>query len=407
VLIFHASEAAIAPSGLLAVTIAGLVVGNLKSPVDEDLREFKDQLTVLMVGAVFILLAADVALDDVWALGWAGAAVLGTLILVVRPAAVWLASRGSGLSWRERLFLAATAPRGIVAAAIASIAAGVVSAGGGSEGLALRALVFLVIAGPVITAGVLARPLASALGQRLPARDRVAILGAQGLGLALAQELTRAGQSIVLIDADPQRCRVAEAAALPVIFGDGLNERTLRRVPIELVGTAVGLTFNDHLNSQFVALARGTFGVPTGLVSVEALEGEQLPQHVARLGADVLFEGAHDQERWDVRWRQGDVEIVRAEWTGAEPAETPAAASDAPVQPSADNRVMLTLERKGQIAPMARSEKRRAGDIAAIAIYRRERDAAIEALSADGWTVLPASRETTAGGDDSAAAARV
>ncbi len=71
VLLFHAGDALLAPSGLLAVTVAGLVVGNVKSPVDDDLREFKDQLTVLMIGAVFILLAAGIALKDIWALGWA------------------------------------------------------------------------------------------------------------------------------------------------------------------------------------------------------------------------------------------------------------------------------------------------------------------------------------------------
>ena len=392
VLIFHASEAAIAPSGLLAVTVAGLVVGNLKSPVDDDLREFKDQLTVLMVGAVFILLAADVTLTDVWALGWRGTAILATLMLFVRPAAVWIASRGSDLSARERIFLAATAPRGIVAAAIASLAAEVVIAGGGTEGHELRALVFLVIAGTVITAGIVARPLASALGLRLPTRDRVAILGAQGLGLALARELTAAGQIVTLIDADPQRCRAAEAAGLSVIFGDALADRTLRRIPIEHVGTAVGVTFNDHLNSQFVALACGTFGVKKGLVSVEALDGERLPQHVSRHGADVLFDGAHDQERWDVRWRQGDVEVVRASWS--EPAapreieENPAGPAAPPVRPPADVAVVLTIDRKGQVSPMALSEKRRAGDVAAIAVYRRDRDAAVEGLAASGWTVI-------------------
>ncbi|HEX6209952.1 MAG TPA: cation:proton antiporter, partial [Methylomirabilota bacterium] len=78
-LLFFLAENVVSQSGLLAVTSAGLVVGNLGSAVDEDLREFKDQLTVLMIGAIFILLAADIGLRDVMALGWPGLVVLLSL----------------------------------------------------------------------------------------------------------------------------------------------------------------------------------------------------------------------------------------------------------------------------------------------------------------------------------------
>jgi NhaP-type Na+/H+ or K+/H+ antiporter len=174
VLLFHLSDYLTAPSGLLAVTVAGLVVGNLKSPVDEGLREFKDQMTALMIGAVFVLLAADVALSDIRALGWKGIAVLTTLVLVVRPAAVWLATWNAEILDRERAFIAAIAPRGIVAAAIASLTAGTLSARAVSGGTELRALVFLVIAGTVIAAGVAAWPLAacSGSGSRLAIESR-------------------------------------------------------------------------------------------------------------------------------------------------------------------------------------------------------------------------------------------
>lgn len=123
-LLFHFAEHVMSPSGLLAVTVAGLLVGNLKSPVDEDLREFKDQMTVLLIGTIFILLAADVGLDELRALGWQGAGVLMTLVLIVRPIGAWLATRGTEMSAKERLFVGAIAPRGIVAAAIASLTAG-------------------------------------------------------------------------------------------------------------------------------------------------------------------------------------------------------------------------------------------------------------------------------------------
>jgi NhaP-type Na+/H+ or K+/H+ antiporter len=387
VLLFHASDFLLAPSGLLAVTVAGLVVGNVKSPVDEDLREFKDQLTVLMIGAVFILLAAGIALEDVWALGWGGVAVLATLMLIVRPVAVWLATRGADVSPKEQAFLSAIAPRGIVAAAIASLTARSIGEEAAQQGVELRALVFLVIAGPVLAAGVIAWPLANRLGLRRRTRDRIAILGAQGLGLALAHEMIAAGESLVIIDADPQRCRAAEKQGFPVIFGDGLQERTLRRIPIEDVGTAIGATFNDNLNSQFVHLARHTFGVTRGLVSVDTLDGQRAPEHVLKHGADVLFDGGHDQEQWDVRFRHDEVEIARFRWMDDRPSD---AGAERAGDPGQELFVILALVRGERIMPMSMQLRPKTDDEAIVALFRREREAAVARLQARGWHPAPA-----------------
>jgi NhaP-type Na+/H+ or K+/H+ antiporter len=388
VLLFHASDALVAPSGLLAVTVAGLVVGNVKSPMDDDLREFKDQLTVLMIGVVFILLAADIAVGDIWALGLSGVGVLATLMLVVRPASVWISTVGTGLSWREQVFLAAIAPRGIVAAAIASLTARAISGEAAAQSAELRALVFLVIAGTVVTAGVVALPLASLLRLRRPRRDRVAVLGAQGLGMAAAQALQTAGQSVVVLDADPQRCRQAEQAGLTVVYGNALQERTLLRVPIEDVGTALGATFNDNLNSQFVGLARHTFGVGRGLVSVQALDGGKVPEHVRRNDGDVLFEGPHDQEQWDVRWRHRDVDLVNIQYSGP---HTSGTTNDATVPASQELFVILTHVRAGKVQAMslALAQALKIGDAATAAVYRREHEAALEMLQQRGWVLAP------------------
>ena len=384
VAIFHLSDYVLAPSGLLAVTVAGLVVGNMKTRVDEDLREFKDQLTVLMIGALFVLLAADIGLVEVTSLGWGGAAVLASLILVVRPLSVLIATAGTGMQPKELLFISMIAPRGIVAAAVASITAGILNADGIPGGTELRALVFLVIAGTVLFAGAAAWPLGSLLGLRLPGRNRVAILGAQGLGIALGRELRDAGHTVVFIDADPQRCRVVEAEGFTVVFGDALHERTLRRVPIELVGTAIGATFNDNLNSQFAGLARESFGVTHALVGVDSFDSGTPPQHVDRHGADVLFDGPHDQERWDVRWRQKQVEIVHGTWIDVDRAD----ADGENVRRSRAERelfVVLTIGRGTRTMPASFALAPRAGDTAAIALYTGNRDEALEAMASAGW----------------------
>jgi len=175
-LLYAGSEALLSHSGVLAVTVAGVVVGNTRSPVERDLREFKDQLTVMLIGLLFILLAADVRFAEVRALGWAGLAVVMALIFVVRPFGVWLCTLGSDLDRGERFFLAWVAPRGIVAAAIASLVAADLERAGLEGGAELRALVFLTIAVTVTLAGFSAGPVGNFLGVRLRQRDTVAIL---------------------------------------------------------------------------------------------------------------------------------------------------------------------------------------------------------------------------------------
>ncbi len=415
ILLFHGADHMVAYSGILAVTVAGVIVGNLDTPVGRELREFKDQLTVMLVGLLFILLAADIAIADMRSLGWRGAAVVALLILVVRPLNAWISTRGSGLSTKEKIFIGWLAPRGIVAAGVASLTAVGLESQGIAGGAEVRALVFLTIAGTVVLAGLTAAPVASLLRLRLPGCDRVAILGAQGLGLALANELREAGRTVVFLDSDPRRCRQAEEAGYPVVFGDALTESALLRAHIELVGTVVGLTFNDHLNSLFVGQARKLFGVPNGYVSVESLEGVKPPEHVQMYEGRVLFDGPHEQERWDVRIRHGYVKLERltfepverpeekdelaADGVAPEP-EAAGAATPATATPTTlaamnqDSYVTLTVRRGDIVQPMFMRFEPRKGDIATVAIHSLEREDALARLAPLGWRIPPPTPET-------------
>ena len=172
VLLFETCGAVVPESGLMAVTVTGVVVGNFKTRVGEELREFKDRLTVMLVGLLFVLLAADVSVADLRALGRPGLIVVAGLVVVVRPLSVWFATMGSKLSVRERLFIAWVAPRGIVAVAVASITAANLESQGIDGGPQLKALVFLVIGVTVIVSGLTARPLAGWLGTTARTRSR-------------------------------------------------------------------------------------------------------------------------------------------------------------------------------------------------------------------------------------------
>jgi NhaP-type Na+/H+ or K+/H+ antiporter len=384
-LLYQGCDQFVSHSGILAVTAAGVVVGNLRTRVDRDLREFKDQLTVLLIGLLFVLLAADVRFEDVLALGWSGLAVVGVLVLVVRPLNVCLSTLGSELSHRERLFVSWIAPRGIVAAAVASVTATALESQGMAGGPELRAMVFLCIAGTVLLAGLTAAPMAALLNVKLPGREVVAILGAQGLGLELANQLRNGGIPVIFLDANPWNCRRAEESGFQVIYGDALQERTLQRARFENVGSAVGLTHNQMLNSLFASRAREYFGVPRGYVAANDPEAGLAPELVEREQVVVLFDGPHDVERWDVRARHDELEVDY--WVyGGEPERDASTDEGGEPAPQAGERfVILSIQRGEKVMLMHTGLSLEAGDVAAVAVHREKRKSAEEVLAAWGW----------------------
>ncbi len=381
-LVYQGCDHFVSHSGILAVTVAGVVVGNSRTRVDRDLREFKDQLTVLLIGLLFVLLAADVRLDDVLALGWSGLAVVGLLVAVIRPLDVALSTLGSELSLRERLFVAWIAPRGIVAAAVASVTATAMESQGIAGGPELRAMVFLCIAATVVLAGLTGAPVANLLKVRLPGRETVAILGAQGLGIELGNQLRDGGIPVVFLDTNPANCRLAEEAGFPVVYGDALQERTLQRARFENVGSAIGLTTNQMLNSIFASRAREHFGVPRAYVAATNPESGLAPDLVKREQVVVLFDGPHDVERWDVRARHGELEVETWEYVGGSDRE---ASADEPPVEIGEQFVILSIRRGKKVAPMHAGFSLAAGDVAAVAVHREERESAAEILAALGW----------------------
>ena len=398
--LFQAADQVVDQSGILAVTVAGILVGNFGTHVDRDLRDFKDQMTAMLVGLLFILLAADLRWQDIVDLGSAAWWSVAALILVVRPASVFLSTHASGLPMRERLFLAWVAPRGIVAAAIASLTADAMRKEGLEGGDALRAMVFVTIGATVLHAGAFARLMAHILKLRLPKRETVAILGVRELSLALAEALKKGETPVVFIDSDAKHCRLAEEAGFPVIFGDALNERIMVRAQFDSVDTVVGLTENDHLNSMYVTQARNLFKVPKGYIAVDSLDGQGLPAHVSQAKADVLFDGPHDVGRWNVRFRHDGVEMVEVSF--AEPPKKPGPVkektgeSKRPASRVGEPYVILTVRDGKRTLPMRSGYTPKKGDRASVAVHKLDREKALEHLQQQGWILSsPAFAEDT------------
>jgi Trk K+ transport system NAD-binding subunit len=307
--------------------------------------------------------------------------VVAVLIFVVRPISVWLCTRGSELTLKERWFVAWIAPRGIVAAAVASVTASALESAGMPGGAEIRALVFLTITATVVLAGVTGIPLASLLRVRLPGRETVAILGAHGLGLSLGAALRAGDRPVMFLDSNPDNCRQAEEAGFPVVFGDALQERTMQRARFERVGVAIGVTANQMLNSVFVSRAQDFFKVPEGYIAVVRPDLGIAPDLLDKGDAHMLFDGPHEVERWDVRARHGDLAIELWEYAGeaAERAEEGSANGSEPF-------VLVSVARGKRVRPIHRDLDLAKGDVVTVAVYTPQREDAERALRGRGFT---------------------
>ncbi len=329
-LLYQGANALLPESGIVAVIAAGMTIGNTRAPLVEELKEFKEQLTAMLIGLLFVLLAADVRLDDVKALGWRGLATVGILMLIVRPLNVWVGTYDSDLNLRQKAFLSWMAPRGIVAAAVASLFAQRLEAAEMTGGTELRALVFLVIALTVTVQGLMGAPLATLLGLKRKSKRGYAILGAGPLARTLAEALGSDDQKGVLIDSNPQACRTAELSGLKILFGSGLADSILQRAALEERRGAIGLTPNDGINFTFTRRAKREFRSPKVWLTLGSNHSEVRPSMLGEIEAELLFGGVTNIGVWNHRVEQNRavLEIWEANDRGSGDQEAPTFSTD-------------------------------------------------------------------------------
>ncbi|WP_165700466.1 cation:proton antiporter [Alienimonas californiensis] len=275
-LAFAASNALQSESGLVTVTVMGVWLANQERFNIEPLVEFKENLGVLLISVLFVVLAGQLEPQSILDLGWGALAFIAFLVLVVRPAAVFLGTLFSPLSLSEKTFLAWLAPRGIVAAAVASVfalelrhdaeeaiersyAAGVTDAAAIAErewweGLLedsarLVPLTFSVISASVALYGLTAGPFARRLGLAVANPQGVLFLGGSPLVRAIAVALQEKGFTVRLIDSNRRNVSAARLEGLDTLHGNVLSEKITDRVDPSGLGRVLAMTPNDEVNS--------------------------------------------------------------------------------------------------------------------------------------------------------------
>ncbi|UCZ87286.1 cation:proton antiporter [Pseudomonas sp. L5B5] len=279
--IFIASNQMMHESGLLAVTLMGMWMANMKGVDVRHILHFKENLSVLLISGLFILLAARLDLNALIALGPLVLILLLVIQLVARPLNVLLSTAGSSLNWRERALLAWIAPRGIVAAAVSAIFAIRLDQAGHEGALLLVPLTFAVIIGTVVLQSATARPLARLLNVAEPAPSGFLIVGANGPARIIAKALQQLGSRVLLTDSSWENIRAARMEGLPTYFGNPASQHADAHLDLVGLGHLLALSPSGELNTLAAMRFRHDFGHQRLYALANSQENRRTDKHRA------------------------------------------------------------------------------------------------------------------------------
>ena len=248
-------------SGLLAVVVMGMVMGNINLPNLKELLYFKESLSVLLISILFILLAANINMEDLLLVYDIKALILfATVVLVVRPLGVFISSIGSSLKTNEKLFISWVGPRGIVAAGIASLF-GIELANQGVPGAEyITPLVFMIVLGTVLLNATTARLFAQLVGVFLKNSQGILIIGASTISRLIASYLKKNKRHVVLVDSNGSNIKKARELGLDAIQENVYSDDLINNIELSDVGYLMALTGNSEVNLNAIEKFRKHFG---------------------------------------------------------------------------------------------------------------------------------------------------
>ncbi|WP_456441775.1 cation:proton antiporter [Psychroserpens sp.] len=265
-------------SGLLAVVVMGMVLGNSDSPYLKELLYFKESLSVLLISILFILLAANINMEDLLLIyNWKTAILFAIVVFIIRPIGVFLSTHGSDLKLNEKLFISWVGPRGIVAAGIASLFGLKLAKNGISGAEFITPLVFMIVLGTVLLNATTARFFAKIIGVFLTKSEGILIVGASKVSRLLGHYLESNGRHVVLIDSNETNIQKAKDLGLEALNTNIYSDKILDNIELNDVGYLMALTGNSDINKYAINKFSKQFGENGSfrLVSTDEMNDDQ------------------------------------------------------------------------------------------------------------------------------------
>ena len=260
-LVFVESEIFAHESGLLAVVVMGMVLGNGKLKNLKELLYFKESLSVLLISILFILLAANINMEDLMLLyNWKTAILFFLIVFIVRPLGVFISTYNSNLKFNEKLFISWVGPRGIVAAGIASLFGSKLLKQGVEGAEYITPLVFMIVLGTVLLNATTARLFAKIIGVFLNSSDGILIVGASKSSRLIAEYIQNLGKRVVLIDANTSFIEQSSNMGLEAYSVNVYDDNLSDNIELNDIGYLIALTGSDAVNKYALKNFSPIFG---------------------------------------------------------------------------------------------------------------------------------------------------
>jgi NhaP-type Na+/H+ or K+/H+ antiporter len=325
-LVFVESDIFAHESGLLAVVVMGMVLGNMDLPNIKELLYFKESLSVLLISILFILLSANINISDLELIyNWKTVALFAVIILLIRPLGVFLSAMGSNLKLNEKLFVSWVGPRGIVAAGIASLFGSKLILKGEPGAEYITPLVFMIVLGTVLLNATTARFFAKLVGVFLKKSEGILILGASKVSRLIGEYLHKNKRHVVLIDNNQTNVNKAKKLGLEAFSANIYSDSLVDNIELNDVGYLMALTGNSDINRYAIEKFEKQFGENGSFRLVDSEEmndPENNPKEGLFSHTDdfiKLMEAArknptiHEIDLKDTEHYQGLIEITKAD----------------------------------------------------------------------------------------------
>ncbi len=325
-LVFIQSDFFAHESGLLAVVVMGMVMGNMNLPNIKELLYFKESLSVLLISILFILLSANINIADLELIyNWKTLGLFAIIVFLIRPIGVFLSAMGSNLSFNEKLFIGWVGPRGIVAAGIASLFGSKLLAKGEPGAEYITPLVFMIVLGTVLLNATTARLFAKLVGVFLKNSEGILIVGASKVSRLIGEYLYKNNRHVVLIDNNRTNIDKAKKLGLEAINANIYADNLADNIELSDIGYLMALTGNVDINSYAISKFQKQFGENGAfrLVSAEEMNNpennpkEGLFSHtddfVKLMETSRNYPNIHEIELNDLEHYEGLIEITKAD----------------------------------------------------------------------------------------------
>jgi NhaP-type Na+/H+ or K+/H+ antiporter len=260
-LVFVESELFAHESGLLAVVVMGMVLGNSKLKNLKEILYFKESLSVLLISILFILLSANIDYKELTLLyEWKTLLLFALIVFVIRPLAVFLSTSKSNLKTNEKLFISWVGPRGIVAAGIASLFGSKLLKQGIEGAEYITPLVFMVVLGTVLLNATTARLFSKLVGVFLERSNAIMIVGASDLARMIAKYLKENKRRVVLIYYKIENVEKAKQEGLESIEVNIYDDELTDNIELNDVGYLIAMTGSDSINKFVISNFSSIFG---------------------------------------------------------------------------------------------------------------------------------------------------